>query len=139
MRVSRIPVLGGARSLVSAAALTVCALAVATPVRAELVTFSTGRAMSVRSHREEEGSIVLVLRRGGEMVVEPALIASIGPDEVPYPEPEVAEVGSKDPTLRTRDDQQTVSSAFDPLIVRVAAEKGVDASLVRAVIQVESA
>jgi soluble lytic murein transglycosylase-like protein len=113
--------------------------------------------MSVRSHREEDRSIVLVLRRGGEMVVEPALIAAIGPDEVPYPEPEVAQVASddpssdasanaadptlrrsEDPTRRTWTGQATVNSAFDALIRRLAAEKGVDASIVRAVIQVES-
>ena len=44
--------------------------------------------MSVKGHRDEGSSVVLMLRAGGEIVCEPAAIARITPDEVPYPEPE---------------------------------------------------
>ena len=55
---------------------------------AELVFFSTGRTLSVKGHRTEGESLVLMLRGGGEIVCETSLIARIEPDEVPYPEPD---------------------------------------------------
>ena len=42
----------------------------ALPARAELVYFTTGRTLSVKSHRADGDSLVLVLRGGGEMVCE---------------------------------------------------------------------
>lgn len=72
------------------------------------------------------------------MVVEASMVASIGPDEVPYPEalapvpiPESATLPAASPAL-------TVHATFDPIITRLAGESGIDASIVRAVIQVES-
>ena len=59
-----------------------------TPANAELVFFSTGRSMSVKAHRVEGDSLVLVLRGGGEIVCESAIVSRFEPDEVPYPEPE---------------------------------------------------
>src|ERR1700720_1461223 len=63
-------------------------MAIARPARADLVFFSTGRSMSVRSYRIDGDSLVLTLRGGGEIVCDRAGIARIEPDEVPYPEPE---------------------------------------------------
>jgi soluble lytic murein transglycosylase-like protein len=114
-------------------------LSVAAPAHAELVTFATGRTMSVRAHRVDGTSLVLSLRGGGEMTVDAALIAAIGPDEVPYPEPE--EAAASEPAVVTVQPEPSLlrpNPIFDPIIERMAAEKGVDASLVRAVIQVES-
>src|ERR1700726_2006371 len=68
-------------------------MAIARPARADLVFFSTGRSMSVKSHRIDGDSLVLTLRSGGEIVCDRATIARIEPDEVPYPEPE-AEVAA---------------------------------------------
>ena len=65
-----------------AAVLVLCAL----PARAELVYFANGRTMSIKSHRLDGDSLVLVMRAGGEITCEPAMIARIAPDEVPYPE-----------------------------------------------------
>ncbi len=114
------------------------AVAAAAPAHAELVTFATGRTMSVATCRQEGDLLVFVLRGGGEMRVDAALIASIDPDEVPYPEPappaaapEPLQADVEPPALR-------VDPTFDPIIQRVAEEKGVDPRLVRAVIQVES-
>ena len=105
----------------------------ARPARAELVFFSTGRTLSVKSHRVDGDSLVLVLRTGGEMVCEASIVAKFAPDEVPYPEPE-AERAVPAPV-------QTVATAgpYGEIIDRVAAEQDVPARLVRAVIQVESA
>ena len=114
--------------------------------RAELVFFSTGRVMSVKGHRVEGESLVLLPRDGGEIVCGASLIARIEPDEVPYPE----EVRLKPDATTGPDstpDSETVrgvrlqpdSQRYDPIIDRVSAEQGVDAKLVRAVIQVESA
>lgn len=128
------------RMAASAVASGFCVLAVATPARAELVTFSTGRMMSIRAHRDEGATFVFSLRGGGEMVVDAALVTAIGPDEVPYPEPEpepsVVEAVAETPALPSP--LLAVNDRFDPLIRRLAAEKGVDPTLVRAMIQVES-
>ena len=50
---------------------------------AELVFFSTGRSLSVKGHRTEGQSLVLMLRGGGEMICEASQVARIEPDEVP--------------------------------------------------------
>ena len=110
----------------------------AVPVRAEIVFFATGRNVSVQSHRVEGDTLVLQMRGGGEMTCEASLVTHIEPDEVPYPEltaiPESQPVTAALPTLRLE-----TNPRFDPIIQRVAKEQGVDAALVRAVIQVESA
>ena len=72
-------------------------LCVATPARTELVFFATGRTLSVKAHRVEDGSLILTLRSGGEVVCDPALITRIAPDETPYPEPEAIRL-KPDPT-----------------------------------------
>ena len=107
------------------------------PARAELVFFSSGRALNVKNHRSEGGSLVLTLRSGGEVVCESALIARIAPDEAPYPEPQ-------EETVRLKPDTTIAGNAADrntpyaEIIDRVAAREGVDARLVRAMIEVES-
>src|SRR6266700_744453 len=60
----------------------------AAPVNAEIVFFNTGRTLSVKSHRADGDSLVLVMRGGGEIVCEASIISRFAPDEVPYPEPE---------------------------------------------------
>ncbi len=89
---------------------------------------------AIRDHLEApDAAGTAVFNRGSA-----ALIASIDPDEVPYPEPappaaapEPLQADVEPPALR-------VDPTFDPIIQRVAEEKGVDPRLVRAVIQVES-
>ena len=116
---------------------------------AEIVFFSTGRNLSVKGHRTEGESLVLMLRGGGEMVVEASLVARIEPDEVPYPEPE-AEKGGRESFEGVSAENTPVpvepvpadlrsDPRYDPIIDKAAARHGVDATLVRAVIQVESA
>ena len=114
-------------------------LGVAAPARAELVFFTSGRTLNVRGHRSDGNSLVLILRSGGEVVCEPSLVARIAPDEAPYPEP-AEEIRLKaDPTTTVRDDRGIrLQPDLEAFIDRVSAREGVDARLVRAVIEVES-
>jgi hypothetical protein len=107
----------------------VCLLVNVAPARAEIVFFATGRTLSVKSHRIEGGSLILTLRQGGDIICDPSAITRIEPDEVPYPEPEP--VGGPDRT-------PAPLTPYGEIIDRVAAEHGVSARLVNAVIQVES-
>jgi soluble lytic murein transglycosylase-like protein len=104
----------------------------ASPARAEIVFFQTGRTLSVKSHRAEGDSVVLLLRSGGEIVCESSLIARFAPDEVPYPEPEPAPVV-------VAPVQDVVVVPYGAIIDKVSAEQDVPAKLVKALIQVESA
>jgi Transglycosylase SLT domain len=106
----------------------------ASPARAEIVFFASGRTMSVKSHHTDGESLVLTLRNGGEIVCEPSLVARITPDEVPYPEPEPVAAAPAPPVL-----QAEVAVPYGDIIDKMAAEQEVSAKLVRAVIQVESA
>lgn len=109
---------------------------------AELVFFSTGRTLSIKGHRSEGQSLVLMLRGGGEMICESSVVVRIEPDEVPYPEPP-PDAGAADagrpPRPREGDAALLADPRYDSIIVRAAAHHGVDPTLVRAVIQVESA
>jgi soluble lytic murein transglycosylase-like protein len=105
----------------------------AAPARAEIVFFSTGRTLSIKEHRAEDDKLVLTLRAGGEIVCDPSLIDRIAPDEVPYPEPEAAAVAP------AASPAAALPVKYGEIIDRVSKEQNVDAKLVRAVIQVESA
>jgi soluble lytic murein transglycosylase-like protein len=102
------------------------------PAGAELVFFANGRHLSVSAHRVDGDSLVLVLRGGGEIVCERSLVASIAPDEVPYPEPVSAEA----PPAAAA---PLPAVPYGDLIDTAAARYGIDPGLVRAIIQVESA
>jgi soluble lytic murein transglycosylase-like protein len=111
-------------------------LAASTPASAELVFFTTGRSLSVRGHRTEGSSLILTLRDGAEVACEPAVIARIAPDEVPYPEPEPAPAETRAATPAVAEPR--LGADMEAFLNRVAAQEGVDARLVRAVIEVES-
>ena len=108
-------------------------VASAVPARAEIVYFNTGRTLSVKGHRADGDSIVLELRGGGEIVCESAIVARFAPDEVPYPEPEVA------PPVAIAAVEPASDVPYGAIIDKVSAQQDVPARLVRAVIQVESA
>jgi transglycosylase-like protein with SLT domain len=122
-----------------ASALAVIAFS-AVPARAELVYLSSGRSLSVKAHRVEGELLILSLRSGGEIVCDAALVTRIEPDEVPYPEEVVVEADAVPDAQSGTDLTQAdpAGSRYEPMIRRLAAEQGVDAKLVRAVIQVES-
>jgi soluble lytic murein transglycosylase-like protein len=118
------------RALHVAFVVGVCFAAAGT-ASAELVFFSTGRTMSVKGHRQEGEAIRLLLRGGGEIVCSRSLIAQIAPDEVPVPD-DTNGVPALAAAIQ-------VPAEYEALIDRTAARHGVDAKLVRAIIQVESA
>ncbi|HUR21783.1 MAG TPA: hypothetical protein VMZ90_13285, partial [Vicinamibacterales bacterium] len=76
-------------SFVSAAILAFVGTAV--PASAEIVVLTSGRTLSVKAHRVDGELIVLTLRSGGDVTCDKSLIDKILPDEVPYPEPKVAD------------------------------------------------
>lgn len=110
----------------------------AVPARAELAFFASGRSMSVKAHRTEGASLVLMLRSGGEIICDPSVIARIVPDEVPYPEPEPA-AAVADGAGAEGLGGAPQAARYAEIIDKVSAANGVDPKLVRAVIQVESA
>jgi soluble lytic murein transglycosylase-like protein len=106
---------------------------VCTPVQAsaELAYFANGHTISVKSHRVDSNMLVLSLRSGGEMTVDPSIVVRFAPDEVPYPEPAPPAppvVAAPAPTV-----------PYGDIIDKYSREQGVDAKIVRAMIQVESA
>ena len=121
-------------SIVSFVAMMFSAL----PAHAELVFFQSGRSLSVKGHHIEGDSLVLMLRGGGEIVCEPSVIARIAPDEVPYPEPEEPSAIQPGPEVSSQPDAVAALLPYAEIINTAAADQGVDAKLVRAVIQVES-
>jgi hypothetical protein len=126
-----------------AVALTIVAgLAVATPASAELLFFSDTESISIAGHRVEGDRIIVTLRSGGEMTLDSARVAKILPDEVAYPEPqaEAQGVGGGLPIVGQDGPVLTLveKTAFDPIIEHASTQHGVDARLVKAVIQVES-
>jgi soluble lytic murein transglycosylase-like protein len=109
------------------------------PARAEIVFFNNGRNMSIESHRMDGDTVVMQMRGGGEMTMNASLVASIEPDEVPHPAPApvVAEPDVPPPPAVSAVRIEP-PPRIDRIIASVAKEQGVDATLVKAVIQVES-
>jgi soluble lytic murein transglycosylase-like protein len=128
------------------AAILAAALAfVATDARADIVVFTNGRSMSVKSIRLDAGQAVMQLRGGGEVTFPSSIVARVDPDEVPYPEtpesvaeaaPAVAAVAAPVAPLVT--DEVLAARPFAELISSVAAAHNVDKRLVHAVIEQES-
>jgi len=120
--------------------LTLCtvflSITAAAPARAELVFFQSGRAMSVRAIRSDGDEIVLQLRSGGDIHCDKSLIVKVEPDEVEYPE----EVLQALPFARAiLIEPPSIPEQYRDLVTQTAARHGVDARVVNALIQVESA
>jgi hypothetical protein len=118
--------------ILSAVLLLITAVA---PARAELVFFHSGRAMSVRAIRSDGDELVLQLRSGGEIRCDKTLITKVEPDEVEYPE----DVLEALPFAKAILEPAAIPAQYRDLISRSAAKHGVDARVVNALIQVESA
>jgi Transglycosylase SLT domain len=108
----------------------------AAEARAEIIVLTSGRTISVASHRFEGASIVLTLRTGGEVTCDKTLIDKVLPDEVPYPEPVKAMAAAGQSSLVA--DGVLESTPYDEIISAISEAHGVDPLLVRALIQVES-
>jgi soluble lytic murein transglycosylase-like protein len=131
-------------ALVSFASFVV-AMGMAPLAQAELVYLASGRTLSVKSHRIDGQTMVLELRAGGEIQCDVSVVSRIEPDEVPYPEPAgaardtgvvAADLALEAPLLPS--ELLQVDSRYDSLITQASNRHGVDPTLVRAVIQVES-
>jgi soluble lytic murein transglycosylase-like protein len=107
----------------------------AAEARAEIIFLTSGRTLSVKSHRFEGASIILTLRTGGEVTCDKSLIEKILPDEVPYPEPVVA---AQSATVPVTLGNLLEATPYGEIISAMSEAHGVDPMLVRALIQVES-
>lgn len=109
---------------------------------ADLVFLTTGRTMSVKGYEMDGDSITVSLRAGGTLSFPRALVARIGPDEVPYPDPAAAGAATASAALEPATASATgtaiESRPFADLISTVATKHGVDAKLVHAVVEAES-
>ena len=114
-------------------------LGTAVPASAEIVFLSSGKTLSVKSHRVDGDSIILSLRGGGEVTCDKSLIDKILPDEVPHPDPKTDEPDQKKATEETPVDTGVLSQTpYGEIISAMSEAHGVDPMLVRALIQVES-
>ena len=115
----------------------VLSITAAAPARAELVFFQSGRAMSVRAIRSDGDQLVLQLRSGGDIHCDRNLIVKVEPDEVEYPEDVLQALPA---TLRAIVfEPPAIPEQYRELVTQTAARHGVDARVVNALIQVESA
>ena len=104
---------------------------------ADIVYLTSGRTLSVKDHREDGASVVLLLRGGGEVTCDKSLVDKIVPDEVPHPDP-VPPATAPDPATALDVVSILQSTPYGDLISAAAEAHGVDPLLVRALIQVES-
>lgn len=105
----------------------------ARPASAEIVLLTTGRTISVRSHRIDDDKITLQLRPGGELTCPASLVVRIDPDEVPYPE----ESAPADATARPTP-ARPLTGPYADVIKSAASRHGLDPNLVHALIRAES-
>ena len=110
----------------------------AVSARAEIIVLTSGRTISVKSHRIQGESIVLTLRTGGEVTCDRSLIEKILPDEVPYPEPVVENSPNSDGRPTADAGELLRATPYGEIIAAMSEAHGVDPLLVRALIQVES-
>ena len=129
------------KSLSRPAAAVVGLLAAAAPASAEIVFLSSGRTLSVKSHRVEGDRVVLTLRSGGEVTCNKELIARVEPDEVPYvdpDEPKAPEAGPETLVVVDQEENLLDGTPYGEIIAAASEAHGVNPMLVRALIQVES-
>ena len=121
--------------LLARLAVAVAFVGVASTASAEIVYLTSGRTLSVKSHREEGSAVILTLRAGGDVTCDKALIDKIVSDEVPHPD---TVVPAADDGTQSRDTSVLQSTPYGEIISALSEAHGVDPLLVRALIQVES-
>lgn len=126
------------------ALLCVCVVCVQITARAETAFFDNGNSISVKGHRIDGDSVVLMLHGGGEMVSRSSSIVRFGPDDPPDPkdvQPTAAEASSGTPVLASLPLPVSTSGSvapYDDLVDKFSTMYSVPPNLVHAVIQVES-
>jgi soluble lytic murein transglycosylase-like protein len=128
------------KSLILPAAAVVALLAAVAPASAEIVFLSSGRTLSVKSHRVDGDRIVLTLRSGGEVTCDKDVIAKVEPDEVPYVDQDApkAPEASTETAAVDQDENVLDGTPYGEIIAAASEAHGVNPMLVRALIQVES-
>jgi hypothetical protein len=127
------------RTVRLAAATCACILLGVSLASAEIVVMTSGRTVSVKTHKSDGDSIVLTLRSGGEVTLDRSLVDKILPDEVPHPEPEAPKASPEVPRMPVASrGAQLRDTIYGELIMAAAETHGVDPLLVQALIQVES-
>ena len=124
--------------LLTVAAVALVLSAWAGQAHAEIVFLTSGRSLSVKSHRVDGDRIILSLRTGGEVMCDRTIIDKILPDEVPYPEPVAPVADANAAQSPAASGGLLESTPYGEIISAMSEAHGVDPLLVRAVIQVES-
>jgi peptidoglycan DL-endopeptidase CwlO len=114
------------------ALLCVCVVCASTSINAEKAFFENGNSISVKGHRVDGDSIVLMLRDGGEMVSSSSSIVRFGPDDSQYVEPTPVTTAGVKPSTSTS------GLPYADIVDNLSAAYGVPAELVHAMIEVES-
>jgi soluble lytic murein transglycosylase-like protein len=118
--------------------LAACALVlIAAPANAEIAVLTSGRTLSIKSHRIDGDNIILKMRDGGEVTCDKSLIEEIVPDEIPFVEPQ-ATVAPDPANSIQAPDVASSDGPYSEIITAMARAHGVDPLLVQALIQVES-
>jgi soluble lytic murein transglycosylase-like protein len=118
------------------AAVALALLGAVAPASAEIAFLTSGRTLSVKSHRIEGESLVLSLRGGGDVTCDRSLVAKFEADEAPYLETKVAAAESA-PAL-VEDRSRLDGTPYGEIIAALSMAHGVNPMLVSALIQVES-
>lgn len=124
------------KKLLSFTATAVVVALTGVPVSAEIVHLSSKRTLSIKSHRIDGDSIILMLRGGGQVTCDRSLVEKIVPDEVPHVETTEAQQSAA--SAAAVDQSVFKSTPYGEVIAAVSQAHGVDPMLVRALIQVES-
>lgn len=128
---------GNRRTLAIGIAVAAVTVMLPQSATADLVFLTSGRTLSVKSYTTDGDTITLVLRAGGTMALPRAIVERIGPDEVAYPEPEVADAPAAGPAALPAN-TAIAARPYAELIATVATAHGLDAKLVHAVVAEES-
>ena len=108
-------------------------LVTAGSAHAEIVLLTSGRTLTVKSHRFEGDYIVLQMRDGGDVTFDRTLVDKVVPDEIPYQDP------APEGTVTSPDGPPVLPpSPYQEIITSMAEAHGVDPLLVQALILVES-
>jgi hypothetical protein len=114
-------------------------LAMAVPASAEIVFLTSGRTLSVKSHKVDGDHIVLTLRSGGEVTCDKSIVEKVEPDEVPYIDLDAAKTAEPEAATPAEPDESLLDGTpYGEIIASVSEAQGVNPLLVRALIQVES-
>ena len=118
-------------------AAALCALLNAEPATAEIVVLTSGRTLSVASHRYDGDNIIFTMRDGGEVTCNKSIVDRVVADEVPYQRPEQTPAVPAVPAAEAPA-PALPDSPYSEIITSLAQAHGVDPLLVGALIQVES-